>query len=88
MLQQDAPDDYVICSNRSISLRSIIEHVFCYLNISPDRLIISEALHRPTEIQDIYGDNTKAKNELGWTYHFSFYDVLSGLIDEELGRRA
>jgi GDPmannose 4,6-dehydratase len=88
MLQQDAPDDYVICSNRSISLRSIIEHVFCYLNISPDRLIISEGLHRPTEIQDIYGDNTKAKNELGWTYHFSFYDVLSGLIDEELGRRA
>lgn len=84
MLQQDTPDDYVICSDKSVSLRSIIEFVFDYLNVSIDCLKISEKLYRPTEIQDIYGDSTKARNTLGWTYDLSFYEVLKILVDEEI----
>lgn len=84
MLQQNTPVDYVICSNKSISLRSIIEYVFDYLDIPTDRLIISDSLYRPTEILDIYGNNKKARMELGWIYDLSFYDVLKVLIDEEL----
>lgn len=84
MLQQDVPDDYIICSNRSVSLRSIIEYVFDYLGVSIDRLVISEKLYRPTEILDNYGDNTKARNILSWNYDLSFYDVLKILIDEEI----
>ncbi len=84
MLQQETADDYLICSNTSVSLRSIIEFVFDYLTISPDRLKINEALYRPTDIPNIYGDNTKAKTQLGWQYDMSFYDVLKILIDEEI----
>jgi GDPmannose 4,6-dehydratase len=83
MMQQNVPDDYLICSNHSVSLRSIIEYVFDYLQISMNCLVINESLFRPTEIPDIYGDNRKAKEELGWEYDLSFYDVIKILIDEE-----
>jgi GDPmannose 4,6-dehydratase len=83
MLQQDSPDDFVICSNRSVSLRSIIEFVFGYLGISLDKLRISEKLYRPTDIPDIFGDNSKARKQLGWHYEIDFYTVLKTLIDEE-----
>ncbi|WP_316833805.1 GDP-mannose 4,6-dehydratase [Pedobacter nutrimenti] len=84
MLQQDHPDDYLICSNRSVTLRSVIECVFKELDVSIDRLVIDEKLFRPTEIEDIYGDNSKSKIQLGWTYDLSFYDVLKTLIQEEM----
>jgi len=84
MLQQETPEDFLICSNYSVSLRSIIEFVFDYLNVSLTRLKINENLFRPTEIPDIYGDNTKAKQKLGWEYSFSFFEILKILIDEEL----
>ncbi len=84
ILQQPFPGDFVICSGRSVSLRSIIEFVFDYLDVSLDRLIINEKLYRPTEINDIYGDNSKAREILGWNYDLSFYDVLKTLIDEEI----
>ena len=84
MLQQEIADDFFICSGTSVSLRSIIEFVFDYIGISIDKLVINHDFYRPTEIQDIYGDNTKAKNKLGWQYDLSFYDVLKTLIDEEI----
>jgi len=84
MLQYEKPDDFIICSNVSVSLRSIIEFVFDILNIPISKLKIDEKLYRPTEIADIYGDNTKAKELLGWSYDMSFFDVLKILIDEEL----
>jgi GDPmannose 4,6-dehydratase len=81
--QFSKPDDYVICSGRSISLRSIIQHVFKRLGISEKALIIDKELYRPTEIIDIYGSSEKAKSVLKWEYHFDFFDVLDKLIAEE-----
>jgi GDPmannose 4,6-dehydratase len=82
-LQPDKPDDYIICSGKSIYLRDIINYVFEYLGISKDKLIEDPALFRPTDIADMYGDNTKAKKSLKWEYDRSFFDVLSILIEEE-----
>ncbi|MDF2434044.1 MAG: GDPmannose 4,6-dehydratase [Mucilaginibacter sp.] len=84
MLQHDTADDFLICSNKSVSLRSIIEYIFDYLNIPLHHLKINEKLFRPTEIADMYGDNIKARNELGWIYEMSFFDVLKILIEEEI----
>lgn len=83
-LQQDKADDYLICSGQSIYLREVIYYVFDKLNISKNRLHEDAKLFRPTEIEDMYGDNTKAKNKLGWTYTKTFYDVLDILIKEEI----
>ena len=84
MLQGDIPEDFIICSGKSVTLRSIIEHVFNRLNISLDRLVVSNELMRPTDIDDIFGDNKPAKDKLGWDYNINFYDILDILIDEEL----
>jgi GDPmannose 4,6-dehydratase len=83
MMQQSTPSDYLICSGQSISLRHIVEYTFDCLEISMDCVEVSPSLLRPTEIEDIYGDNTKAKNELGWEYSYSFQQVLDILIAEE-----
>jgi GDPmannose 4,6-dehydratase len=83
MMQQSTPSDYLICSGQSISLRHIVEYTFDCLEISMDCVEVSPSLLRPTEIEDIYGDNTKAKNELGWEYSYSFQQVLVILFAEE-----
>lgn len=84
MLQRDEPSDFIICSGKSITLRSIIEYVFKSLNISLDRIVISDDFMRPTDIEDIYGDNKPATEILEWRYDLDFYSVLDLLIEEEL----
>lgn len=83
MLQQEEPDDYIICSGASLTLRSIIEHVFSLLNIPIDRLVINPDYYRPTDIVDIFGDNSKARTKLGWQYDRSFLHVIEELLEEE-----
>lgn len=83
MLQQPTPDDYLICSGSSVSLLQIIEYVFDYLELDKDKIVIDPDLFRPTDIEDIYGDPTKAKQKLGWNYNMHFMEVLNILIEEE-----
>jgi GDPmannose 4,6-dehydratase len=82
-LQQVKADDYLICSGTSIYLRDIINYTFDYLSLKKDRIIEDPALFRPIDMEDMYGDNTKAKEKLGWNYTRSFFDVLDLLIKEE-----
>lgn len=84
MLQAENPDDFIICSGKSITLRSIIEHIFGKMNISLDKLVIDAKFMRPTDIEDIYGDNQPAKTILGWNYELDFYEVLDILVAEEI----
>ena len=49
-----------------------------------DKLVIDSDFMRPTDIEDIYGDNTPAKLKLDWQYDLDFYQVLDILIAEEL----
>jgi GDPmannose 4,6-dehydratase len=83
MMQQAEPDDYIICSGRSLSLRDIIGYIFRKLDIDPAVMVIDQSLFRPNEIADIYGNNSKAKMKLGWDYSCDFFDVLDTLIEEE-----
>jgi len=82
-LQQTKADDYLICSGTSIYLRDIISYTFDYLGINKNKLIEDPSLFRPTEIEDMYGDNTKAKTALNWEYEKSFFNILDILIEEE-----
>jgi GDPmannose 4,6-dehydratase len=84
MMQQADPSDYIICSGESVSLKFIIEYIFEKLGIAMSCVEVLPALIRPTEIEDIYGDNTKAKNNLNWNYEYHFSDVLNILLQEEL----
>mgnify|MGYP001222855850 CR=1 FL=1 len=84
ILQVEKPDDYIICSGKSIMLKDIVYYIFDKLNLDRSRIFVDEKLFRPNEIYDIYGDNTKAKEILKWDYNMSFYEVLDILLLEEL----
>ena len=83
-LQQPKSGDYLICSGTSIYLRDLIFYVFDYLNISKDKLVVDLSMFRPTDIEDIFGNNSKAKTLLKWEYDKTFYNVLDILIEEEI----
>lgn len=83
MLQQKEPEDFIICSGKSISLKEIVKYIFEKLNLNMDNLIIDKDLFRPAEIKDIYGDNSKALEKLKWDYKMDFFSVLDILIEEE-----
>lgn len=83
IMQQEKADDFIVCSGKSVFLREIIYYVFDRLKIDRDRLVIDPSLYRPAEIEDIYGDNSKAKRILGWEYNMTFFDVLDILLEEE-----
>jgi GDPmannose 4,6-dehydratase len=83
MMQHDKPDDYIIASGKSVSIREIIHYVFDQVGVSKDKIVINKDFFRPNEIENIYGDASKAKSQLGWNYEMTFFDVLDILIEEE-----
>jgi len=84
MLQKDTPGDYIICSGKSLSLREILSYILKKFDVSEDIIIIDPNLYRPADIYDIYGDDSKARNSLGWHYNMTFFDALDLIIEEEL----
>lgn len=83
MLQYPNPEDFVVCSGKSILLSDIVHYVFEKLHISKDKIVINPSLFRPTEIEDIYGNNEKIKKLLQWQYDMDFFAVLDKLVEEE-----
>jgi GDPmannose 4,6-dehydratase len=83
LLQQETPDDYVISSGKSISLKEIVHYVFDKLNLDHGLIRINPKLFRPTEIEDIYGSSEKARTRLLWKYDLDFSQVLDKIIEEE-----
>jgi len=83
MMQHDKPDDYIISSGISLSIREIIYYIFDKLEISRENIVVNKAFLRPNEIKNIYGNASKAKEQLNWNYEMSFFEVLDILIDDE-----
>jgi GDPmannose 4,6-dehydratase len=82
MLQHDQPDDYIVSSGRSVLLKDIIDFVFNYIQVPTEKYMVDETLFRPSEIKDLYGDSSKARENLGWDYQLDFFDVLKDIIEE------
>ncbi len=84
IMQNSIPDDFLICSGQSVSLRMIIEYLFDKLSIDKSKIVIDKELYRPTDVKNIYGSNNKIKRMLNWEYSLNFYQVLDLLLEEEL----
>ena len=84
ILQQSEPEDFIVCSGQSVSLREIVYYVFDHFQIDRRQIVHDENLYRPSEIFDIYGDPSAIKAKTDWTYDLSFFDVLDLLIAEEV----
>jgi GDPmannose 4,6-dehydratase len=83
MLQQEKPEEFLICSGTSITLQELVEYVFEKLGIPTTKIIINPELFRPTEIEDIYGSNQKAIELLRWKTEPDFFKIADKLLEEE-----
>lgn len=81
MLQQEEPTDYVIASGKTHSVREFLEIAFNLVDLDPYKyLVIDPHLIRPSDIDELVGDPSKAKKELGWTYNLSFKDLVKEMV--------
>ncbi len=83
MMQQVVPDDFIICSGFSSSIREVVEVVFSLLNIPDSCLKTERSLYRPAEISENYGNPEKARRGLGWSYNFTLQQLIVQLIADE-----
>jgi GDPmannose 4,6-dehydratase len=84
IMQQDQPDDFLICSGFSSSIRDIVDIVIETLNLPTSVVQTEKSLYRPSEIDENYGDPEKAKSVLNWSYDMSLEELLQQLISDEL----
>ena len=85
MLQQEKPEDYVICSGETHSLKEFVMKVFERLDLDFGRFVeIDQDLNRPIDLEFMRGDNEKAQRALGWTYTISFDQLIEKLVDDEM----
>ena len=84
MLQQETPDDYIICSGQANTLENFTKKVFAENGVDYDKHVeFSEKLYRPVDLEIIYGDNSKAKKNLDWKYDISFDELIKKLVEDE-----
>ncbi len=84
MLQLDKPSDFIICSGTFSSLQNILIKVFNKLELDIYKhLRLSPKLLRSLDLSIMYGDNSKAKNELNWEYNLDIDELLDILIEDE-----
>jgi len=85
MLQQDEPEDYVIASGESHSVREFLETAFNYVDLDyHDYLVIDDKLYRPSEVNILQGDASKARKKLNWSPSVSFEELVKEMVDGDL----
>jgi GDPmannose 4,6-dehydratase len=85
MLQQDAPDDFVLSSGESHSVKEFLDEVFGLLNLDwNDYVEIDSRFYRPAENMNLEGDSSKAARILGWERKHSFKDIAKMMTESDL----
>ena len=85
MLQQDEPDDFVVCTGETHSVREFCELAFGRLNLDwEDHVVVDEAFLRPAEVDLLVGDSSKAAERLGWKPQTDFADLVEMMVDADL----
>lgn len=85
MLQQDEPDDYVIATGETHSVREFLDAAFSHVKLDyRDFVEIDPALIRPAEVNLLKGDSGKARARLGWNYNLKFEDLVNEMVDTDL----
>jgi len=85
MLQQDTPDDYVIATGETHTVREFCQAAFGMFGMDYQKHVVCDpALHRPAEVDLLLGDASKARRVLGWTPTVTFRDLVTMMVDAEL----
>ena len=91
MLQRDEPDDFVVATGQTHSVRQLCEIAFAYVGLDwQEHVVVDDRFLRPAEVDLLVGDASKAKAVLGWEQHVDFPQLVAMMVDSdvELLRRA
>jgi GDPmannose 4,6-dehydratase len=87
MLQQDQPDDYVIATGQTHSVREFVEVAFGHVGLDWRKYVVQDpALFRPAEVDLLIGDPSKARRVLGWEPQISFTELVHEMVEADLQR--
>lgn len=88
MMQQDIPDDYVICTGVAHSIRELLQTAFEHVGINDwEALVETDPRYkRPAEVHVLLGDSTKANEKLGWQPKTSFEEMIKSMVNEDIKR--
>ncbi len=87
MLQQDLPDDYVVATGESHSVKELVELAFSYAELDwHEYVVVEPTLKRPAEVDRLLGDATKARQKLGWSPKVRFPELVQMMVDADLAR--
>ncbi|OPZ64180.1 MAG: GDP-mannose 4,6-dehydratase [Candidatus Aerophobetes bacterium ADurb.Bin490] len=85
MLQQDKPDDYVIATGETHSVKEFLQEAFSYVGLDWNKYVeIDPRYFRPAEVDLLIGDATKAKEKLGWVPKTNFKELVKIMVDADL----
>jgi GDPmannose 4,6-dehydratase len=85
MLQQDGPDDYVLATGETHSVREFLEAAFAHADLDWRQYVeIDPRYFRPTEVDVLLGDASKARQRLGWQPQVSFAELVRIMVDADL----
>jgi GDPmannose 4,6-dehydratase len=85
MMQQDKPDDYVIATGETHSVREFLEEAFEYAGLNWKKYVeIDPRYYRPTEVDQLLGDASKAAAMLGWKPRISFRELVHMMVDADM----
>jgi GDPmannose 4,6-dehydratase len=87
MLQQDRPQDYVIGSGETHSVRELVELAFAHVGLDYRQYVVSDPrYYRPAEVDLLLADPSKARRELGWSPKVGFAELVAMMVDADLER--
>lgn len=85
MLQQDTPDDFVVGTGETHSVKEFLELAFNHVGLNwQDHVVQDEAFMRPAEVDLLLSDPTKARDVLGWKPEVSFPELVAMMVDSEM----
>jgi GDPmannose 4,6-dehydratase len=87
MLQQDTPDDYVVATGRTTTVREMCRIAFAHVGLDYERHVtVDPALFRPAEVDRLLGDPAKARAKLGWTPETTLEQMIGEMVEADLRR--
>ncbi|MBP0494678.1 GDP-mannose 4,6-dehydratase [Pararoseomonas indoligenes] len=87
MLQQDTPDDYVVATGRTVTVRDMCRIAFEHVGLGYEDFVkVDPAFMRPAEVDVLLGDPAKAKAKLGWTAETTLEDMIKEMVEADLAR--
>ncbi len=87
MLQQDTPDDYVVATGRTTTVRDMCRIAFAHVGLNhEDHVVIDPKFYRPAEVEVLLGNPAKAQAKLGWSARTDLEALITMMVDADMAR--